>query len=278
MTRSHALKSDIRRAMQPGEAYNAAALRLQKAASDPTPAPLKRIITAYAYQGSFPHKNHALIDNPATRERMGIGNLVIQSRALCGNRGGSIDYGGWRLVSAPGDSMQLHSGVDFTPEESGYCQDCVVIWREQYQPDAEETKICSGCDRDRPLNKFRAHKGRKDGLSSECEDCRRAAKKIAELAKEAKLREERLAHKHAVAQDWLERINAWQEAPGFTPFRCAEGHQLAAVVAENAGQVWLNWECSCGTSHISQPVFKLIEALGLAQRQLDGNPFAVTMA
>jgi ribosomal protein L20 len=277
MTRTRAIKSDIRKAIQPGEAYNAAALRLQKAASRPEQAPLRRIITAYTHQGGYPHKLHALIDNPSTRERMGIGNLVIQGRALCGNPGGSIDYGGWRLVSAPGDNMQLHSGVDFAPEDTGYCQECVHTWREQFQGDTEETKTCRGCEQDRPLNKFRVHKGRKDGLASECEDCRRAAKKKADLAREAEQRAERLAHKRAAAQDWLARVNAWQQTPGLTPFRCMEGHQLAAVVGEKNFQMWLSWECPCGTSHISQPVFKLIEALGLAQRQLGSNPLVVTM-
>jgi hypothetical protein len=173
--------------------------------------------------------------------------------------------------------MQLHSGVDFAPEDTGYCQECVHTWREQFQGDTEETKTCRGCEQDRPLNKFRVHKGRKDGLASECEDCRRAAKKKADLAREAEQRAERLAHKRAAAQDWLARVNAWQQTPGLTPFRCMEGHQLAAVVGEKNFQMWLSWECPCGTSHISQPVFKLIEALGLAQRQLGSNPLVVTM-
>jgi hypothetical protein len=274
MTSNRAHKAAVRQAMNPDEAFTAAARRLNETPAAP---PLNRVITAYAYQGGFPHKLHALIDSPATRERMGVGNLVIQGRALCGNRGGSIDYGGWRLVSAPGDNMQLHSGVDFAPEDTGYCQECSIIWREQFQPDSEDTKTCNRCEQDRPLNKFRPHKGRKDGMASECEDCRRGAKKAGELAKEAEQREARLEHKREIAQDWLARVNAWQESPGMTPFRCSEGHQLAAVVGEKSYQVWLSWQCPCGTSPIPQPVFRLIEALGLARRHLEGNPLVVTM-
>lgn len=278
MTRSHALKSDIRQAMRPGEAYNAAALRLQKAASEPLPAPLKRIITAYAYQSSFPQKYHALIDHPETRARMGVGNLVIQNRALCGNRGGSIDYGGWRLVAAPGDNMNHHSGVDFAPEDTGYCQECVIAWREQFQQDAEETKACNSCELDLPLNKFRPHKGRKDGLASECEDCRRAAKVDAENAKAIERQNDLLVKRRAIAARWLGIVNDWQKSPHLKPFTCSAGHELRAEVTEKGVDVGLSWRCECGTSVIGRPVFQLMEAMAIAQHAAQGNPLEVAVS
>lgn len=274
MTGQRALKQDIRKAMKPGEAYNAAALRLR---NTPTIEPLQRIITAYAYQGSFPQKYHALIDSPATRERMGVGNLVIQSRALCGNRGGSIDYGGWRLVSAPGDNMQLHSGVDFTPEETGYCQECITVWREQFQPDEAETKHCSGCSTDLPTNKFRTHKGRKDGLASECEECRRTAKKSAERAREEEQMNEMRQKRRNIAEGWLALVEGWQNSPHLKPFQCPEGHALIPEITERRHDVVLSWRCTCGATEITRAEFTLVNAMNAIQGGRPDNPLTVSI-
>jgi hypothetical protein len=225
--------------MNPGETFTAAARRLHEATSTP---PLKRVITAYAYGGSFPQKYHAIIDNPDARARMAVGNLVIQGRALCGNRGGSIDYGGWRLVSAPGDNMNRHSGVDFTPEDTGYCQDCVIAWREQFQLDAKETKACSRCERDLPLNKFRPHKGRKDGLASECEDA--AAQPRLMRKRRGRAAERPPGQRRAVAARWLDIVNDWQRSTHLKPFTCSAGHELDVEVTEKGHDVGLSWRCS----------------------------------
>lgn len=278
MTRSHALKSDIRQAKRPGEAFNVAALRLQKAANQPAPAPLKRIITAYAYQGAFPQKRHALIDNSATRERMGVGNLVIQSRALCGSRGGSIENGGWRLVSAPGDNMDRHSGVDYAPDNDGFCKECTISWREQFQPDEADTRPCAGCGEDLPINKFRPNKARKDGLAAVCEECRRATRRIADLAKEAAQKDSFMARRREVASQWLQRVNNWQQSPYLKPFTCPSDHALEVEVTEKGSEVGLSWYCPCGSTVISRAEFQVIEAMEVAARQAAGSPLTVSMS
>lgn len=276
MTRSHALKSEIRKAMQPGEAFNAAALRLRNAAAAPTALP--RIITAYAYQGSHPQKRHALVDHPATRARMGVGNLVIQGRALCGNRGGSPENGGWRLETAPGDNMSRHSGVDYAPEESGYCQECTIAWRAQFQPDDETTKACLSCNRDLPTNKFRSHKGRKDGLAAECEQCRQAAKLAAEKEKGIAQQEGAMEKRRQIAAEWLQIVNDWQESPYLKPFECSDGHALKAEITERRHDVALSWRCTCGTAVITRAEFQLLSAMRAVQHAADSNPMTVAVA
>jgi len=278
MTRSRALKSDIRKAMQPGEAYNAAALRLHKAAAEPAPAPLKRIITAHAYQGGYPQKLHALIDDPAARARMGVGNLVLQGRSLCGSRGGSIDNGGWRLEPAPGDNWERHAGVDFTPEETRYCQECVITWREQYQPDDSETKLCATCSRDLPTNKFRAHKGRKDGLASECEECRRTARAAAKEAREAEEMSAFRQKRRAIAEGWLDLVKGWQESAHLKPFQCTNGHVLSPEITERRHDVVLSWRCACGTAEITRAEYALVDAMSVIQGRRSGGPLTVSVA
>ncbi|MCU6480484.1 hypothetical protein [Arthrobacter sp. A2-55] len=70
------------------------------------------------YLQAIPHQNgslvHALADQPSTRARMQLGNLVLYGRALCGAQG----HSGWRLQGGTLDGANDFVGY-IEPAEFG---------------------------------------------------------------------------------------------------------------------------------------------------------------
>ena len=252
MTSNRARKTAVRAAQRPGESYSTASRRLDE------PAPSLKVVTystptilvagaAHPGSGFILHAVHAVQADFAQ------GSTPFgYSRALCGSRGGGPD-GGWRYQTTNADG-QRHP-MAFSPSADGqletgdgrkYCPECVNAFDADYAQPSDDTKQCRGCGETKPVNRFRRHKGRKDGRAGVCESCRKAERRDREAAKDRAEQtrwatEYREAHKLAHAD-----LVAWQGDPAVTSFTCSNGHKFAAALADAPKDLQLVWECPCG--------------------------------
>lgn len=257
MTANRAHKNAIKAARQQGESYTSAKRRLAQVVPSRPAKP--KIGQAVVYgSGSLMHAVVAY-DNHG---RFGYG------RALCGLRGGSAQTGGWLFdVTFPGEDQDpIRVPYDLaraTDEDTRrrYCQDCVHRYEEDHLPDQEQTKVCSSCTQAKPLNKFRPHKGRKDGRASICQACARAATSAREAAADQAREDEYRSRRRNRLETAVEHLNAWQSDLHVTHYRCAAGHDLHAGISDVRGRDQVLWACDCGTA----PVTKLHHDLAAAR-------------
>lgn len=261
MTANRAHKNAIKAARQQGESYTSAKRRLAQVVPSRPAKP--KIGQAVVYgSGSLMHAVVAY-DNHG---RFGYG------RALCGLRGGSAQTGGWLFdVTFPGedqDPIRVPYNLDHATAEDTrrrYCQDCAHRYEEDHLPDQDQVKVCSSCNQIKPLNKFKPHKGRKDGRASVCQGCARTAASAREAAADQARQDEYKARRRSRLETAAEQLNAWQGDPAVTHYQCPAGHDLHAVIGDIHGRAYVLWNCDCGTA----PVAKLHHDLAAARADSD---------
>lgn len=261
MTANRAHKNAIKAARQQGESYTSAKRRLAQVVPRRPAKP--KIGQAVVYgSGSLMHAVVAY----GNHGRFGYG------RALCGLRGGSEQTGGWLFdITFPGDDqdpIRVPYNLDRATAEDTrprYCQDCVHRYEEEHLPDQEQTKVCSSCTQVKPLNKFRPHKGRKDGRASTCMACSREAAAARETAASLARENEYKSRRRSRLETAVAQLNAWQADPQVTHYRCAVGHELHAGINDVRGRDQVLWACDCGTA----PVTKLHHDLAVARADSD---------